>query len=267
MRHLPIVLSVACLFAGCSGDVGLSTSTGDSSGEFAGDEGAVGLATSDYVVLDIATGALTARAAPPDLGGSAVRQGQIVFRRIDNRYLIGVFEVTQAQWTALGGTTPWTAAPAAVVGAAAVDPEFPAFGLSYDEIDATLDAYRSATGVTLGFPTGSEWREACDTGGSNYHWGNSELRTTVATYALTADTADGVLGPTRVGSAASNGSGLFDVHGNLWEWTDDGTVLRGGSWRDPTYAARVGHAVDAATTGLYDDSAHALTGLRLVLRP
>lgn len=267
MRTPLLFPALALLLAGCSGDVGLTTSGGDTSGDFAGEDGAVGLATSDYVVLDIASGELTARASRPDLSAATWRQDRILFRRVGGDLLIAVFEVTQAQWQALGGGTPWTTISTAVVGTGATGAGMPAFALSHDEIAATLAAYRSGSGVTLDLPTGGEWIRACDAGGSRYHWGNSQDRQVVQDYALTHDTADGALGPQVVGSADANALGLHDVHGNVCELTDGGDALRGGSWYEPTWVGRASNAVTTLDAGLSDSSEHALVGARLVLRP
>jgi len=264
-----VLLSILAL-AGCiNADAGLSTG-GDQTGEFGHADGAVALATSDYIELEIDSGELTALAEAPDLDGSRYRTSRILFRRVagsDGRFLVSVFEVTQAQWQRLGGSNPWTSIPTAMSPNSSIGDGYPAYALSFDEIDATLSDYRRASGVDLELPTGEEWGEACDSGSKDYFWGDSDDRDVVRDYARTADSADGEDGPLTVGSLNPNDLGIYDIHGNLWEWCDDGTTIRGGSWHEATHAGRSGNAMTVDDARFDDFTDHALFGARLVLRP
>lgn len=98
-------------------------------------------------------------------------------------------------------------------------------------------------------PTEAEWEKACRGGltAKKFPWGDEEAESERAHY-------DSVKGPKATCSYESNGYGLCDMAGNVWEWTADRyakdyysvgssqnpqgptagryRVLRGGSWAD-----------------------------------
>lgn len=279
MRPIAIIaLAIAVLAtAGCGGSAG-----GD-----AGLAGAVGTVTGSYQVLDLSTGTVQARSSIGDLATNpSYRSTHMVFKAVEAgatpvgsggsdfgsqpdesagsaapaRYYIAVFETTQAQWTALGGSADWTTAPTTVVGTTATDGEKPAFAVTYDSIATTLGAWNAGRSATLALPSDVQWEKACRAGsGGLFAWGDARDDATVATQAQVWETNAGQLGPRRVGSRGANAFGLYDVHGNVWEWTSSQRI-RGGSWRDTLPQARCANklALDTAT-------AHPLVGLRLVL--
>ncbi|MCC8036258.1 MAG: SUMF1/EgtB/PvdO family nonheme iron enzyme, partial [Rikenellaceae bacterium] len=135
------------------------------------------------------------------------------------------------------------------------------------------------TGMTWRLPTEAEWEYACrattitafyfgddesDLGDYGWHWGNS---------------SDGTK---AVGQKIPNGYGLYDMHGNVFEWcsdwygnydpaedTDpvgpvsgDNRVLRGGSWINLAQDCR-----SAFRNGAYPDFATDLIGFRVVFVP
>lgn len=67
-------------------------------------------------------------------------------------------------------------------------------------------------------PTEAEWEHAARGGlaGKQFPWGDEPPDRTRANYL-----ASGIGETTRVGSYAANGYGLFDVAGNVWEYTAD----------------------------------------------
>lgn len=130
---------------------------------------------------------------------------------------------------------------------------------------------------TYRLPTEAEWEFAARAGThTNYFWG--EDNEGAARHANVLDqlfgTDDGASQVTRVGSFEPNPWGLYDMIGNVWEWTStpyrpyplsDHTseartyVDRGGGWDSPPYNARM------ATRGAADDGFRAANlGLRLV---
>lgn len=109
------------------------------------------------------------------------------------------------------------------------------------------------TGRNYRLPTEAEWEYAARAGTTTkYSWGN-EIDCSQARYGFHVDQYGKANGTLPVKSFKPNGLGLYDMHGNVWEFVQDywdegecnEIVLRGGSWlNEPLYlgsAARYRH--------------------------
>ena len=283
-RFRLMALAVSALFLqSCSPP---SVGGGSTSGELAD---GVSAGTAPYALLELSTGTVTYRASLPDAATNpAYRFNQMVFRRVGPdgaKAFVGIFEVTQAQWSTLssigaGLTQPWLAIDTNVVQATAQANINPAYNIAYDELAVVLSGYAPTSRVRLMTPTSAQWEAAVGTS-TGYSWGATAARSPLAAQAVVRETVldattvvartggSGLVdsgGPLAVGSRSPSPQGIYDIHGNVWEWTAGGTEVRGGSWYDAASLARA-EVRAGAGQGLAADVDHALIGARLVLIP
>ena len=248
---------------------------------------AAGLDTAEFIVLDLGSGRAVTRFGLPDLAtNSAYKTTQMVFRRIPGgtvtlgqafgspgqqadetptatsvgSFYIGAFEVTQQQWQALAGATPWTTVPASLVPGSSTAASAPAYNLSGDLVTAAIASYRSRTASGLALPSAAQWEHACRAGATTiYAWGDQANQATA--HAAVRETGIASPGLRTVGTLTANAFQLYDLHGNVWELTSGGDI-RGGSWHDGVVQARAANKVAVESF-----VRHALVGCRLVLVP
>lgn len=146
-------------------------------------------------------------------------------------YYIDKFEVMTAQYAKFMAETG-TKEPAYWETSVPVgNGQKPVIGVTWDDADAYCRHY----GKRL--PTEQEWEKAArGTNGRKYPWGNDQPSGRYANYGK--DRSDNFyndrLAPVGNYEAGKSPYGIYDLAGNVWEWTDsdEGSykVLRGGSW-------------------------------------
>ena len=196
-------------------------------------------------------------------------------------YWMGATEVTQAQYAALMG-----ASPSQSVGANRPVEQVTWFNAQ--GYCAALTAQQSALGnVPPGYqyrlPTEAEWEYACRAGTTTEFNVGSALFCNQAKFWYSSHSNSTCSQSTTVsaGSYAPNAWGLYDMHGNVWEWCLDswaiytagavmdpfvtgGTyqVVRGGAWSNDSSYCRAAHRRSYIPGSTFSD-----IGFRVVLAP
>jgi len=177
-------------------------------------------------------------------------------------FFIGQFVVTQAQWHAVATLPPinrnLNPAPASVKGA-----NRPVEQVSWEDAVEFCARLSQKTGRDYRLPSEAEWEYACRARTiSPFHFGEM-LTPSLANYNNSLYTTEQTKHwqTSLVGSFPANAFGLYDMHGNVWEWCADHwhdnyqgapvdgsawlsnndaktRVIRGGSWKNSSRLCR-----------------------------
>ena len=168
--------------------------------------------------------------------------------KLTEGFWMGRTPVTQGQWLAIMGSNPsyhldgknWFGF------GGKISPDRPVDSVSwYDCQDflKKLNALPSAkaSGLTFRLPKEAEWKMACRAGATGKYCrladGTEITEETLGRVAWFGDNSNNQTHP--VGEKEPNAWGLYDMHGNVWEWTEtavgENRVRRGGGWRDSAW--------------------------------
>ena len=165
---------------------------------------------------------------------------------ISQGFYLGKYEITQAQWRSVMGTTPWLGMEHVVE-----HPNHPAVFISRDDVEALIQTLNTSAAEELyRLPTEVEWEYACRAGTTS-RWSFGDDETQLKDYAWhPGNTWDGEYAR-QVGVKLPNLWGLYDMHGNVAEWVQDGDFLRGGSFWGDTQSAARGIRVESGVRSAY----------------
>jgi formylglycine-generating enzyme required for sulfatase activity len=153
---------------------------------------------------------------------------------ITRPFYMGIYEVTQAQYKKVMGKNP-SAYRAGGRGQGQVrglnTDDFPVDSVSYQnaaDFCKKLSALPAEKGARRFYrlPTEAEWEYACRAGTSTPFAFGKALSSTQANFNGNSPYGGAASGPSlgrpcKVGSYKPNAWGLYDMHGNMWEWVAD----------------------------------------------
>jgi formylglycine-generating enzyme required for sulfatase activity len=168
---------------------------------------------------------------------------------INESFYMGRYQVTQAEWRVVMGSSP----------SKFEGDDLPVETVSWDDVQQFLHKFNAITdGCTYRLPTEAEWEYACRADSTaEYCFGDNKDE--LGQYAWYEGNSEN--STHRVGEKDPNVWGLYDMHGNVWEWCQDTyqgnyedapadgsawevesdykvRVLRGGAWNAPAKNCR-----------------------------
>ena len=180
-------------------------------------------------------------------------------------FSIGTYPITQAQWRVVAGwpeiEEELSPSPSGFAGDSR-----PVEMITFLQAQEFCDRLSQHTGRAFRLPSEAEWEYACRSGTKTpFHFGE-ELTPETSNFLETHHET------TEVGKYPANGYGLYDMHGNVWEWCtdvwhnsydgapttsvpwledgfDEARVLRGGSWDSEANCCRSAYRIGCKYDG------------------
>jgi formylglycine-generating enzyme required for sulfatase activity len=176
--------------------------------------------------------------------------------RITKPFYLGRCEVTQAQYERVVGSNPSKIKD---------DPQGPVETVSWNDVSEFCRKLgelpqEQGTRAEYRLPTEAEWEYACRAGTTTL-WYSGDAEGALKEHAWFGETSAGKTRP--VGKKSPNAWGLYDMHGNVWEWCQDWwsdrydttspmddplgasggwhRVMRGGSWDNSASQTRASY--------------------------
>jgi formylglycine-generating enzyme required for sulfatase activity len=179
---------------------------------------------------------------------------------IGYEFQMGRFELTQRQWLAVMGSWPGWPSEYVPNAPSGLGDNYPAYFVSWDDIRGTngfldrLNQHIATTGqgaATFRLPSEAEWEYACRADrATRFCFGDSNCSDALdctagrdlADYAWycgnNGDLGTPGWGTKPVGGKLPNAFGLYDMHGNVFEWCED--------WFQPPYLGYTGAPTDGS---------------------
>lgn len=154
--------------------------------------------------------------------------------KIASAFYMGKYEITQKQWRDIMGTNP----------SDFKGDDLPVENVSWNEVQNFIQKLNQKEETNkYRLPSEAEWEYAARAGTTTmYSFGNDESE--LGEYAWYAENSGDKTHP--VGQKNPNKWGLYDIHGNVWEWVQDswhadydGAPDDGSAWEDGSGAHRV----------------------------